>query len=41
MRFVGYRVGKKTFGCSKEEKERAKKYAKENGGKVETWSYKI
>lgn len=41
MRFVGYRVGKKLFGCSRKERERAEAYAKATGGKVSTYAYKI
>lgn len=46
MRFVGYFVklanGKrKCFGCTSAAREKAYAFAKENGLKVETGSYKI
>lgn len=39
MRFIGYVVGRKKFGCGQRDKAYA--YAKEHNLKVETWAYKI
>ena len=39
MRFVGYIVNGKKFGCGQREKAYA--YAKAIGAKVETFSYKV
>ena len=39
MRFVGYVVGNKKFGCG--ERAKAEEYAKATKQKVETWRYKI
>ena len=47
MRFIGYKVANRKFGCSKSERERAEKMAKELSEKlnreikVELYSYKI
>jgi len=41
MRFVGYKVGNKKFGCSQKAREKAEKLAKETGQKVELYSYKV
>lgn len=39
MRFVGYKVGNRKFGCG--QRKEAYEYAKKMGLKVETWAYKI
>ena len=39
MRFTGYKVGNKKFGCG--QRKEAEGYAKKTGLKLEFWHYKI
>jgi hypothetical protein len=41
MRFIGYFVNGKNYGCSKSAREKAEKDAKEKNTKVELKPYKI
>ena len=41
MRFIGYVVNGKCYGCSKTAREKAEKAAKEQNTKVELKPYKI
>lgn len=41
MRFIGYKVGKKHFGCSSTARKKAEKFAAETNQKVELYRYKI
>lgn len=41
MRFIGYRVGCKKFGCNADARKKAEAYARQTGGKVQTYAYKI
>lgn len=39
MRFIGYVVNGKKFGCG--QRKEAYEYAKQIGARIEVWSYKI
>lgn len=39
MRFIGFIVGNKKFGCG--QRKEAENYAKETNQKISTWAYKI
>ena len=39
MRFIGYEVNGKRFGCG--QRKEAEEYAKKIGAQVKTWGYKI
>ena len=39
MRFIGYEVNGKKFGCG--QRKEAYEYAKKIGAQVKTWGYKI
>lgn len=39
MRFIGFIVGNKKFGCG--QRKEAEKYAAKTNQKMETWTYKI
>lgn len=41
MRFIGYKVGDKKFGCSRKAREKAEAEAKKSGLKVDIYRYKI
>lgn len=41
MRFIGYQVGNKKFGCSDKAFKKAKEESKKTGKPIEYYSYKI